>query len=269
MNKGQLQTFKTWFGRYVAGFYTADPGVDPAYRLKEMHTHRVCENLRRIGTAIGLSESDLDLAEIAALFHDIGRFKQFQIHQTFNDKKSVNHARTGIQQLAMHKILNSLTLAERRCVLVPIAWHNAFQIPQMKDDRLMLFTRLLRDADKLDIWKVVAAAYQDPENQDNGPVFLDLPDTGTCSQSILRALHDGRLAWNSHVACVNDLKLLQISWAYDLNFSESYRLLQQSGIIEALAALVPDTAQIRIAVGKVIEHVEKNVSKETRPVDFY
>ena len=261
MNKGQLQTFKAWFGRYVAGFYTNDPDLDAVYRLKEMHTHRVCENIRNIGAAIGLSGPDLELVEIAALFHDIGRFKQFQIYHTFNDKKSVNHARTGIQQLAAHKILNTLTLAERRSVLIPIAWHNAFKIPEMKDDRLRVFTQLLRDADKLDIWKVVVSAYQDDKNQDNRVVFQNFPDKGACSPNILRSLHDGKIAQNSDLACLSDLKLLQISWAYDLNFSESHRLLRQSGYIETLATLLPDTGQIRVAVKKVLAHIEKRVSE--------
>jgi hypothetical protein len=56
----------------------------------------------------------------------------------------------------------------------------------------------------------------------------------------------GRIINLEHVQVLNDFKLLQISWVYDLNFRSSYRLLQQRGHIPLLAATIPpDPAAIQ------------------------
>ncbi|MCK5099091.1 MAG: HD domain-containing protein [Desulfobacteraceae bacterium] len=155
MNNGQVVSFKGWFKEYVSSFYGDNPGQNQIYKLKKDHTLRVCKNILTLGRSIHLSEDELNLVEIAALFHDIGRFTQYQTYGTFNDKNSANHAKIGLQQLSFHNIMNSLPLDEKRFILTPIAWHNAFKLPHIKDEKIFLFIKLLRDADKLDIWKVV------------------------------------------------------------------------------------------------------------------
>lgn len=258
MNKAQVQKFKAWFCEYVSGFYGNDPNQNQIYELKERHTLRVCENILKIGESIPLSKNDLKIAEITALFHDIGRFKQYRDYATFNDKNSVNHARFGIRQLLLHKILNSLSLNEKRFILIPIAWHNAYKPPDIKDDKILVFIKLLRDADKLDIWKVVVDHYTKDKKQDTIAVLQNLRDNGPLySKKIIKALYDKQLAQISHLSCLTDLKLLQISWVYDLNFTESYRLLRQSGFIEKLGQTLPKTRQIQGAVKVAIRHIEK------------
>jgi hypothetical protein len=258
MNNEQVLKFKAWFCEYVSGFYGTDPEQNQIYKLKEMHTLRVCENILKIGKSIHLSPEDLKIAEISALFHDLGRFKQYLDYGTFNDKKSVNHARMSIQQLSLHKVLKDLSTPEKRFIVTSIGWHNAYRLPDIKNDKMLLFIKLLRDADKLDIWKVVIDHYTKDKNQETITVLLDLPDNGQeYSKEIIKALYDGQLAQTRHLACLTDLKLLQISWVYDLNFTESFRLLRQSGFIETLGQTLPETKQIKGAVKTAIRHIEK------------
>ncbi|MCD4721347.1 MAG: HD domain-containing protein, partial [Desulfobacula sp.] len=193
-----------------------------------------------------------------ALFHDIGRFKQYLTYATFNDTKSINHAKLGIQQLSLHKILNGLSTNEKRFIVIPIVWHNAYKPPDIKDDKMLLFIKLLRDADKLDIWKVVVDYYKKHKNQTSKIMIQDLPDNGQAySARIIKSIHEGKMARITDLSCLTDLKLLQISWVYDLNFTESYRLLQQSCYIEELVRTLPKTNQIKNAVKVAIKHIEK------------
>ena len=87
MNLKDLKHLKTWFADYVAGFYTDDPANNRTVRLKEKHTKRVCENIIMLGNALGLSDQEMILAETMGLFHDIGRFKQYEVYGTLNDFK--------------------------------------------------------------------------------------------------------------------------------------------------------------------------------------
>ena len=106
MNPNDLEQLKKWFADYVAGFYTDNPTHNSTIRLKEKHTERVCENMILLGKALGLSDEEMVLTEIMALFHDVGRFKQFAIYGTFKDVESENHALLGLRELVAHNVLD-------------------------------------------------------------------------------------------------------------------------------------------------------------------
>ncbi|WP_457552927.1 HD domain-containing protein [Desulfobacula sp.] len=258
MNNQRVKKFKTWFKEYVSGFYGDDQVQNQIYLLKEAHTLRVCDNILALGKSIHLSPEELNLVQIAALFHDIGRFTQYQVYGTFNDKNSANHAKLGLQQLCSHKILNGLALDEKRFILTPIAWHNAYKLPHIKNNKILLFIKLLRDADKLDIWKVVIDHYTKEDKKGTITILLDLPENGHgYSKKIINALYAGQLAQSSDLTCLTDLKLLQISWVYDLNFTESFRRLHKLGFIEKLGQTLPETKQIKGAVKIAIRYIKK------------
>ncbi|MCJ7615457.1 MAG: HD domain-containing protein, partial [Desulfobacterales bacterium] len=98
MTRNDLNHLKTWFTEYVSNFYSDDPDYNHLIRLKEEHTIRVCRNIAMLGKELGLSDQDMVLAETIALFHDIGRFKQYKTYRTFSDFVSENHAMLGLRQ---------------------------------------------------------------------------------------------------------------------------------------------------------------------------
>jgi hypothetical protein len=53
------------------------------------------------------------------------------------------------------------------------------------------------------------------------------------------------------VRTLNDFKLLQISWVYDLNFTESFRMIEERNYLEKLAAALPSGPRIRSALDSV------------------
>jgi hypothetical protein len=57
---------------------------------------------------------------------------------------------------------------------------------------------------------------------------------------------------------VNDFKLLQISWALDLGFNTSYRLLLERGYIPRLSAsLLGDRGEVDRSVLEIMMEVER------------
>ncbi|CCK82079.1 HD domain-containing protein [Desulfobacula toluolica] len=258
MKNKQVLELKSRFFEYVSGFYGNTPEQNRMFNLKEVHTLRVCANILRLGRSLNLTQDELKIVEISALFHDIGRFKQYRDYATFNDKKSVNHAKLGIRELSVHKILKDLSTEEKRYIVTAIAWHNAYQLPDIQNKKQLLFIKLLRDADKLDIWKVVIDYYSKKIKQGTDAIFLNFPDKGQAySEKIINALNNGQLVQTCHLSCLTDLKLLQISWVYDLNFNESYKLLRQSRFIEKIEQTLPPEKQIKDAVKIALTHIEK------------
>ena len=111
MHLEQIQAFRAWFDQYVKGFSSDDPEIQAGIKLKYAHTRRVCQNIFNIGKTLGLPEGDLHLAEAVALFHDVGRFRQYTVYHTFNDRRSENHALLGIKELEREQVLAGLPAA--------------------------------------------------------------------------------------------------------------------------------------------------------------
>ena len=87
--------------------------------------------------------------------------------------------------------------------------------------------------------------------------FADLPDQ--VSQGCVEALSSGSVVQLNSVKTMNDFKLLQISWVYDLNFDSSRRLLHERGHIPALAASLPERDDIKSAVAAALSVLSKAV----------
>jgi hypothetical protein len=199
------------------------------------------------------------LAEAMALLHDVGRFEQYAVYRTFNDRASENHARLGIRQIARHNLLNGCTKQSRRCITRSIAHHNAAQLPELEDEITLFFMRLLRDADKLDIWKVFIDYYRERENYRNAAIELDLPDDPDYSHKILDAFHTQSFALIQDLKTLNDFKLLQISWVFDLNFVPSFQAVHRRKYINQIEATLPQSKEIREAVKQAYNYVEKHL----------
>lgn len=246
---------QTWFETYVGGFYTGIEEDDRNIALKETHTRCVRNNMQRLCASLNLGEEDRSIADLIALFHDIGRFEQYRTYRTFSDRTSVNHALLGVRVLARNRVFAGLSFETRRIVLRAIAFHNAAEIPSTVKGADRLFMQLIRDADKLDIWRVVTDYYHRKDGSPNKTVELDLPNTAQWSSNILNALMNRRFARIADMRTLNDFKLLQIGWVFDLNFAESFRILREQRYIEAIAETLPDHPDIRSAVDTALDFI--------------
>ncbi len=255
MNQNKFNSLKNWFFGYASGFHSGNSENDYAIKLKQEHTERVCQNIVTLGIALGLDSPELILAETMALFHDIGRFKQYIEYGTFNDRSSDNHARIGLRQIAAHSVFSGIIKREKYLITNAIAWHNSARIPENKDKETLFFIRLLRDADKLDIWKIFMDYYHD--RRQNSAIVLDLPDHDGFSNNIIDAIRSCKIARMEDMKSLNDFKLLQISWVFDLNFTPSFKIVKDLGYVEKIEAFLPKTNEIIDTVKFAREYVAK------------
>jgi hypothetical protein len=260
MTEDDIARLRQWFSSYVAGFYTGEAGLDRVHALKEIHTARVCMTIRRLGKAIGLSPRELWLAEIAGLLHDVGRFPQYSRYRTFRDRDSEDHGRLGLRVINRHRLLAVLSPAERRQIAQAVAYHNAAFLPPLADATALLLLKLLRDADKLDIWKVVIGHYSGRSRTPAAVSEFDLSGNGLCSPAVLAALQERRVVPIDTVRSVSDVKLLYISWVFDLNFPVSFRETLRGRYVDRLASALPLSPEVRSAVQLARNHAIRNTA---------
>lgn len=260
MDAAELERLSGWFETYVAGFYRPDPFYNRAIRLKEDHTYRVRENCARIAESLDFSPSDRALAETVGLFHDLGRFPQYERYGTFVDRLSENHGKLSVRTLSVHRVLDRLTPDERRIVVRAIAWHNAPAPPADEPERTLRFMRLIRDADKLDIWRVFAEHYGRRDEEPNPAIELGLADAPESTPEVLAAIAGGRLVSYDRLRTLTDFKLLQMSWVFDLNFRASFRMIRERGHLERIAEALPEDPAIQAAVRSAFGYVDRKLN---------
>ena len=244
MTQVDLIFLKKWFSDYCRSFYSSDRKDQKNIDLKEQHTYRVCENIREIAEGLALGGERVILAEATALFHDVGRFPQYAKYRTFRDSISVNHGILGAQTLIEEKVLNNLPEEEQEIIVQSVRFHNAFSVPKREGEDKVFFIRLVRDADKLDIWRVFLDYYEGPDESRASAVALGLPDTPEYSEDALSSLYNEKIVSFSTIKTLNDFKLLQLSWIFDLNFLPSFRLLSERSYIERITAHLPQVKAI-------------------------
>jgi hypothetical protein len=193
------------------------------------------------------------------LLHDIGRFKQYAVYGTFKDRESENHARLGLRELASHDVLAGCTKGEKKWIAKAIACHNTLEIPAGENGKTLIFIRLLRDADKLDIWRVFIEYYKERDKKPNPVVEIGLPDDPSFSPKVVAALNEDRFVRMQDLRTSNDFKLLLISWVFDLNYDYSFQLVKDRKYIEKIEATLPPLKQISAAIKHAYDYVERHL----------
>lgn len=243
VSQENISGLKTWFTDYVKTFRSDDPDYRRNIALKEEHTRRVCNEILDVGNSLGLDNEDLHLAEVIALFHDVGRFEQYDRYGTFVDLKSEDHAMLGVRVLRENSVLKTLDQNTRDLILRTVSYHNRATLPADEANKCLFFTKLLRDADKLDIWRVVTDYYREINSAKNGVIELGLPDTPEISQDVYTDIMAGRIVKTTCLRTLNDFKVLQMGWIYDVNFPRTFKLVRERGYLEKIRDVLPPTGE--------------------------
>jgi hypothetical protein len=168
----------------------------------------------------------------------------------------VNHGRLGSEVIATENLLASLPPDEQELILDAVRFHNAYVIPEGLDTNKKFFLKMIRDADKLDIWRVFAEQFSMDRSERASAADLGLPDLPAYSDSLLTCLHDKKQATLSGLKTLNDFKIMQLTWVYDLNFAVSHRILSDSGHLDNIIALLPQDDTIAEAVSVLRSHIK-------------
>lgn len=262
MEQGQLDKLRVWFDDYVAGFYGDDAYVNAHLKLKEDHSRRTCDEMRYLAEELSLNDNQKRIAEVIALLHDIGRFRQFVKYRTYNDSRSVNHCLLSLEVLRETKVLEKIEKEEKQLIEKAIEYHGQRELPSDLEGECLLFSQLIRDADKLDVFYVVTEGYkQYRENPDEFNLEVEFEDVPQYSKELLEDVLHGRLVDYSRLRTLNDMKLLQLGWVYDVNFTATLKRIRQRRFLEQIIDFLPRTADIDKLKAKIFEYVDSRIKQ--------
>ena len=147
-----LQKAKIAFKEYISSYDNQD---DPGFNLKVVHTYHVVDNAKMIAEKLGLSSEDVQLAELIGILHDIGRFDELKNLKKF-DSVGNDHAMFASKLLFEEKLITNFidTDEYNNIIKKAIENHNKKSIEEGLSDRELLHAKIIRDADKLDNYRV-------------------------------------------------------------------------------------------------------------------
>ena len=197
-------------------------------RRKIYHSFRV-ENYARL-----LAENtslDKDLADIIGLLHDIGRFEQLSKYNTYNDTISVDHAHLGVEILSNNNYIDEYTNQDHDIILTAIENHNKYAIDSLVTGDTLLYSKLIRDADKIDILDLVRI-----ESSTNSIGFdtVDQIRNSKISDNVYRAFISGKSVKKTDMQTAADEIFCSLAFLYDINFTKSYELIKKNNSINII-----------------------------------
>ena len=265
--KDLLREMHVWMTAYMKSFYTADKEVMQGIRLKEIHTGYVTTHMVALARELGLDAHDAALTEIMGLFHDVGRFRQYSLYKTFNDAQSEDHAALALQVLSELPFMKKLAPKDEALVRFAIANHNKKAIAQTDDKRALLFAKMLRDADKLDIYRVLAP-FLDESHAEEAPRFVQGLTSQKVTERFATALIEGRQADYHDIRTHGDRKVVRLLWVYDIYFAWTMREIVKRGYIERIIGALPQEPELVRGFERLRAYVEKKCAGKDALADF-
>lgn len=157
--KDWISTSTDWFNKYYGSFNNLTENHKRIFEIKKDHSLRVADIALVLTEKLEWAEEEKKIAFLVGLLHDIGRFSQMAEFDTFDDDKSEDHAVKAINILKGENLLEDLNILNKELIYTAILNHNKFKIQEGLTGQELLHSKLIRDADKLDIFRVLTEYY--------------------------------------------------------------------------------------------------------------
>lgn len=212
MTREFLETLTRRYHAYVDSFRDGAGHLPHLHQLKVDHTRCVVADACRIMAGEGWPAEAQVAGEACALLHDVGRHPQLKEYGTFRDSASIDHAVRGVEVIGSERLLEGLGDETRKRVLTAVALHNKKDVPATLEAETARLTHLVRDADKLDIFRVLETVIADGSLERNPEIAWGLQVLGAPSPEVVAAVRVGHSVDYGHVRTLSDFVLIQVGW---------------------------------------------------------
>lgn len=197
---------------------------DIAYKYH--HSYRVQKLSDEIAKRLKLNEEDIYLANTIGLLHDIGRFEQIKKYNTYRDSKSIDHATYGSVVLFKENLIDKFNIPTKYYDIIDkaIRNHNKLEIEAGLNERELLHTKIIRDADKIDIFNALTDL----------KAYNRTKDLKEISPIVEQGFYNKKPINIKDVKTNADKLLITLAFIYDINYKESLDIIKEHDYINKL-----------------------------------
>ena len=217
-----LEELTRLYDAYVDTFREADGELPVMMRLKRVHTGFVVKNAEAIADGEGFSAEEREVALAAALLHDTGRYEQLRRYNTFKDSDSIDHA------VFSHDIVVEKGWCRTPAVLNAVLYHNRRDLPDGMDHLTEIAAHTVRDADKLDIFRVLEDQVAHADWKSDTRAFWNLAVNDPPNPVVVDCIAKGQPVDYQNIKSLSDFVLIQVGWMVSgLHFATARRLCRE------------------------------------------
>lgn len=226
-----IEKAKKTFEDYINSF---DNQNDPGFNLKVVHTYHVVDNAIMISKELGLPEEDVKLAGLIGLLHDIGRFDELKNLKKF-DSIANDHAMFASKLLFEEGLITKFIDTDKynNIIKKAVENHNKKQIEEGLSEKELLHAKIIRDADKLDNYRV-----KQQEKIEN--IFPGIVDSKEDLENSLISDNVYNSVMKEECVDIKDRKypldywVCVLAFTFDLSFKESLLIVKENNYINIL-----------------------------------
>ena len=223
-----IQKAKDVFKKYIEKYDITNGKI----ALKVAHIERTSKTALELAKALKLSDEDIKLAELIGLLHDIGRFEQVRIYDTFQDSKSINHGEYGVKVLFEDNLIREFLEETKYDEIIrkAILNHNRGSENIDKDltDRELLHVKIIRDADKTDIYYTCL-------NEAKSSVYgIEDLEKYKITKSIYEEIINTKKVTYKNMQSPVDMVLAHLIFVYDFNYLYTFKVIEKNNYITKL-----------------------------------
>lgn len=213
------------FIKYTSNYDVNDTNI----KRKIDHSIRVEKISSNLANKLNLKKEYAEIATLIGLLHDIGRFEQYRRYNLFSDyKTNLDHGDLGVEILKENNYLREYIEENSydEIILKAIKNHNKFMIENNLNDEELLFCKLIRDSDKIDILFEAVTMFW--ENK------TDIIEDSYLSQEIIDNFKMHKLIERKQEETVLDGVFDVIAFVFDINFKESFEIIKKEDYINKI-----------------------------------
>lgn len=208
--------------------------TDLGFELKVAHTYHVVNNAKEIATKLNLSKEDVELAQLIALLHDIGRFEEIAFYKRF-DNRGFDHASYGIKMLFEDNLIRDFIDDSSYDEIIKIAInnHSRLAIEDGLSGRELTHSKILRDADKLDNFRVKMEEKIEAIFPGKIKIIRDIEDS-TLTKVVYDTVKSKKCVSIYDRITPLDYWVCVLAFIFDLNYKETYMMVKEKDYINIL-----------------------------------
>ena len=193
------------FNKYVSNYNLENNSI----KLKYDHSFRVMQLQVKYAKKLNFSKEDREIAKVIGLLHDIGRFEQLRVYNSFNDCTSIDHADYSIEQLFDKNEIERFHINKEWYPIIKYAIknHNKMSLEPCNDERAIMHAKLIRDTDKIDIIYLFGNLAEYKQTPTNDPI----------SKEVLNAINSGKQVRKKDQKNRNEHIIAKFAFAFDIN----------------------------------------------------
>ena len=254
-----LEELARLYDEYVDTFREVDGELPVMMRLKRIHTGFVVRNAEAIADGENFTAEEREVSLAAALLHDTGRYEQLKRYNTFKDSDSVDHAvfshdivvekgwldmvdradsATSGQETASplggrprngEAVSRPLVSeAQKDAILKAVLYHNRRDLPDGMDHLTHIAAHTVRDADKLDIFRVLEDQVEHTDWKGDSRAFWNLAVSAPPNPVVVECIEKGRPVDYQNIKSLSDFVLIQVGWMISgLHFATARRFCRE------------------------------------------